>query len=161
MGALVNHLREMVSRGCSERELVQAVEDELRGGDLLDDELSDYDDALREASAREHELQDQIARVSGRRAADREVLRLTLLYAHRGGLYLPGDTDDGAALARGAHWRAQEAVRFACFAVIARSLVRRLESGGLPSTDYPSAVTELATRLARISVHNTRRRGPV
>ena len=147
MGALVNYLEEMLGRGCTERELIEALEDELSGGDLLDDELADDRRASRQAVEREHDLQRQIARVSAKRAADREMLRLTLLYAHRGGLYLPGEGTDADAAEPG--WRARESVRFSCFAVIARLLVRRFESGAIPPTDYPSAVAELAGRLAR------------
>ncbi|MGH2608443.1 MAG: hypothetical protein ACRDHF_05080 [Tepidiformaceae bacterium] len=157
MGALVDHLEEMLGRGSTERELVQAVEDELSGGDLLDDEIADEDRAVREAAEREHELQRHIARASGRRAADRETLRLTPLYAHRGGLYLPGEAAD-VEPHHDPGWRAREAVRFSCFAVIARLLVHRLESGAMPATDYASAVSELATRLSRIPVHVSRRR---
>ncbi len=155
MGALIDYLDELAGRGSTERELVQAVAEELSGGDLLDDELADSRRAVRQAEEREHELQQHIARVGTRRSADRETLRLTLLYAHRGGLYLPGERA-GSDVASDPGWRARESVRFACFAVIARLLVRRFESGDIPPTDYPSAVTELATRLSKMPVHMPR-----
>jgi hypothetical protein len=156
MGALVNYLEEMLGRGCTELELVQAVEDEFSGGDLLDDELADHEWAVFQAIEREHELQRQIVHVSAQSAADRETLRLTLLYAHRGGLYLPDEA--GGADVEEPGWRARESLRFACFAVIARLLVRRFESGAIPATDYPSAVSELAARLARAPIHVPRGR---
>jgi hypothetical protein len=157
MGALVDHLEEMLGRGCTERELVQTVDDELRGGDLLDDELADASRAIHQAEEREHDLQRRIARVRVQTAAERETLRLTLLYAHRGGLYLPGENGDAGA-SDDPGWRARESVRFACFAVIARLLIRRFQSGAIPPTDYPSAVSELAGRLSRIPIHVRRRR---
>jgi hypothetical protein len=154
MGALIKHLEEMIGRGCSELELVRAVEDELTGGDLLDDELADERRVIRQGDDRERALKHLVSRARVRTAADREALRLTLLYAHRGGLYLPGETR--AQESRDVDWRAREALRFACFAVIVPSLVRRLERGAMPAGDYPSAVAELATRVARIPIHVAR-----
>jgi hypothetical protein len=151
MGALIRHLEDMLLRGCSEFELVRAVEDELSGGDLLDDEIQDERAAFWQGEDRERTLKTFLARARVRTAADREALRLTLLYAHRGGLYLPGEARTQES--RDPGWRAREALRFACFAVIVPSLVRRLEQGAMPAGDYPSAVAELAMRLSRAPIH--------
>ena len=151
MAALVDHLEEMLGGGSTELELMRAVEDELGGGDLLDDELCDEARTVQLAEEREERLKALLARARVRTTADREALRLTLLYAHRGGLYLPGESHLQERLdQRG--WRAREALRFACFAVIVPSLMRRLEDGAMPAGDYPSAVAELATRLARVAI---------
>ncbi|MEX0784811.1 MAG: hypothetical protein WD557_19425 [Dehalococcoidia bacterium] len=157
MGALIGHLEELLGRGCSELELIRAVEDELTGGDLLDDELADECAAIRLGDHYERQLKESLDRAATRTAADREALRLTLLYAHRGGLYLPGETE-AQERSRDQGWRAREAVRFACFAVIVPSLVRRLEQGAMPAGDYPSAIAELATRISRIAIHVSRAR---
>lgn len=136
MGALLSYLESLVAEQRAEDELVRAVEDELTGSDLLDEELAQPGRVIAEAEARQRTLD-----------------AVTLASAQRGGLYAPVELAELAASRAEPGWRARECLRFSCFAVLVVPLVERARGEGKALEDVSSAVTELAQRVGRIKIH--------
>lgn len=136
MGALLSHLESLVAEERSEDELVRAVEDELTGGDLLDEELAQPGRVIAEAEARARTLDAAM-----------------LAAVQRGALYAPEELAELAVSRGEPGWRVRESLRFSCFAVLVVPLVERANGEGKAPEDVSSAVTELAQRLGGIKIH--------